>query len=187
MLNKDYKLGSKWKIFLFFPLAFIAFFIASCTEKEASDEAIETTEEVAKKAAESQVFMVVEEMPTFKGEEASEFRMYIARNLMYPKEAKEQGVTGKIFIKFIVTKDGSIKVPDQETLSQIEGKAMEEVVVVTYRTLKEEDTAPDEKYVNLLREEVIRVVSSSPAWEPGKQRGKAVDVMYTFPVTFKLQ
>ncbi len=150
-------------------------------------EAIETTEEVAKKAAESQVFYVVEEMPTFQGEEAHEFRMYIAKNLKYPEEAKENGVTGKIFIKFIVTKDGTVKVPDQETLSKIEGKEMDEVVVVTYRTLENEDATPDEKYIDLLREEVIRVVTSSPAWEPGKQRGQAVEVMYTFPVSFALQ
>jgi hypothetical protein len=39
----------------------------------------------------------------------------------------------------------------------------------------------------MLKEEAIRVISSSPDWEPGKQRGKAVNVMFTFPITFALQ
>jgi DNA repair photolyase len=187
MLNKNYKLGSKWKLSLLLPLSVIAFFIVSCTDKDAPIEAIDPAEEIAAQAAEQQVFNVVEEMPTFNGEEAIEFRKHIARNLKYPPEAAEQGVTGKIFIKFIVTREGKVEVPDQEKIAQIEGKPIDEVVVTAYRKIQEDVEEPDEKYIQMLKDEVKRVVLTSPDWKPGKQRGIAVDVIFTFPVTFALQ
>jgi len=63
----------------------------------------------------------------------------------------------------------------------------DEVVVVAYRTLNEDDPMPDEKYIRMLKEEVIRVISGSPDWEPGKQRGIPVNVLFTFPVNFVMQ
>jgi hypothetical protein len=78
-------------------------------------------------------------------------------------------------------------IPDQESLAKIEGKPLDEVVVVSFRSLEEDAEMPDEKYIELLKQEVIRVVSSSPDWEPGRQRGQAVNVIYTFPVNFVLQ
>lgn len=188
MLNKNYKLGSRWKLALLLPLSVIAFFIVSCTDKDAPIEAIEPAEELVAEAPEMEVFYVVEEMPTFNGgDAATEFRMYITRNLIYPDEAKEAGATGRIIIKFIVDKEGKVLIPDQETIANIEGKPLDEVVVVTYRKIGEAAEAPAEKYIEMLKEEVIRVVSSSPAWEPGKQGGKAVNVQYTFPVNFVMQ
>lgn len=192
MLNKNYKLGSRWKLALLLPLTVITVFIVSCTDKDAPINPIEPADEIAADKASAEiapedVFMVVEEMPTFNGGEPTEFRRYIAQNLLYPKEAIEQGVTGRIIIQFIVTKEGKVRVPDQETLSKVQGKSLDEVFVVAYRTLKEDDPQPDEKYIKLLQEEVIRVVTSSPDWEPGKQRGQAVNVMFTFPVNFALQ
>lgn len=187
MLNKNYKLGSRWKLALLLPITVIALFIVSCTDKDTPIAQIEPAEEVTAEAPEMEVFSVVEEMPTFNGGEADEFRMYIARNLKYPQEAISQGVTGKIIIKFIVTKEGKVEIPDQETMAKIEGKPMGEVVVAAYRKINEDAEDPDEKYIEMLKEEVKRVVSSSPDWTPGKQRGTAVNVMFTFPVTFALQ
>ena len=187
MLNKNYKLGSRWKLALLLPLTVIAFFVVSCTDKDAPIDAIEPVEEIADKAPEMQVFNVVEEMPTFNGEESSEFRKHIARNLQYPPEAVEHGVTGKIFIKFIVDKEGKVVVPDQETIAKIEGKPIDEVVVAAYRKISDDVEEPEEKYIQMLKDEVKRVVLTSPDWTPGKQRGKAVDVIFTFPVTFALQ
>ncbi len=184
MLNKNYKLGSSWKIAMLIPFAAIAFFFVSCTEKDVSAEDLKTEEP---SVAEMEVFYVVDEMPTFNGGEPIDFRMHIARNLKYPKEAIEAGAVGKIFIKFIVNKEGKVIVPDQETVAKIEGKPLDEVVVAAYRTLEENDPAPDEKYINMLKEEVTRVVSESPDWTPGKKGGKNVNVIFTFPVTFALQ
>lgn len=193
MLNRDYKLGSRWKIAMLLPLTIIAFFIVSCTDKEAAIAEIDAVEEISADAAEStavtesEVFYIVEEMPTFNGGEPIEFRKYIARNLKYPREAIDNGVTGKIFIKFFVTKEGKVMVPDQETLAKAEAKSIDEVVVVAYRTVEKDAELPDEKYIQLLKDEAVRVVSGSPDWTPGKQGGKAVKVMFTFPITFALQ
>ncbi len=187
MLNKNYKLGSRWKLALLLPLSLIAFFIVSCTDKDASIQDIDADEEIVTQAPEMEVFQVVEEMPTFNGEEANEFRRFIATNLKYPSEAVEAGVTGKILIKFIVDKEGKVIIPDQKTIAKIEGKPMDEVVVASYRKIADDTEDPEERYIEMLKAEVVRVVSSSPDWVPGKQRGKAVDVIFTFPVSFVLQ
>jgi hypothetical protein len=187
MLNKNYKLGSRWKLALLLPLTAIAFIVVSCTDKEAPSKDIETTEEIVAEAPEMEVFTVVEEMPTFNGEEAIEFRRFIAQNLIYPAEAKEAGATGRIIITFIVDKEGKVVIPEKESLAEIQGKSIDEVVVVSYGKVNEDAQEPEEKYIQMLKDEVKRVVLSSPDWSPGKQRGKAVNVMFTFPVNFVLQ
>ena len=187
MLNKNYKLGSRWKLALLIPLTALAFFVVSCTNRDAPIKDIDPAEEITAKAPEMEVFTVVEEMPTFNGEEALEFRRYIAQNLIYPPEASEAGATGRIIITFIVDKEGKVVIPEEEALAQIEGKSIDEVVVVSYRKVNEGAEEPEEKYIQMLKDEVKRVVLSSPAWTPGKQRGKAVNVMFTFPVNFVLQ
>jgi hypothetical protein len=187
MLNKDYKLGSRWKLFLIFPLVFVAFLIVSCTEKDATLLADDAS---LKKSAstEHQIYTEVDVMPTFQGEEVNEFRRFIAKNLIYPEEAKENGVTGKIFVKFVVRSDGKVVIPDVNELPpSLDGKEMGEVVVVAYRPNSEEAPVPDEKYIELLKKEAIRVITSSPDWEPGKVDGKPVDIMFTFPINFALQ
>jgi hypothetical protein len=110
MLNKNYKMGSRWKLFLLVPLTIIAFFFVACTEKETAindDTAYEIEEmptpnaEVTatmeqKALEEEEVFYVVENMPTFKGDDKyMEFRKYIASNLRYPPEAIEAGLPAK--------------------------------------------------------------------------------------------
>lgn len=194
MLNRNYKLGSRWKLFLLVPLTLIAFFFVACTEKDNPETEIDAIEEASPELAESsdvtesEVFYIVEKMPVFKGDDThKEFRMYIAQNLKYPAEAIENGVTGKIFVKFIVTKEGKVVIPDKESLSKVEAKSIDEVVVAAYRTLQDDAETPDEKYIQLLRDEAARVVASSPDWEPGSQRGQKVNVMFTFPISFSLQ
>lgn len=188
MLNKNYKLGSRWKLALLIPLSITAFIVVSCTEKDAPLNNMEALEEQVAEAPEMEVFMVVEDMPTFNGgDAASEFRKYIAQNLKYPPEAAEAGATGRIIITFIVDKEGKVLVPDEETLAKIEGKPLGEVVVAAYRKVSEDAEEPEEKYIQMFKDEVKRVVLSSPDWTPGKQRGTAVNIMFTFPVNFILQ
>jgi protein TonB len=108
---------------------------------------------------EEEVFYIVEDMPTFNGgDPATEFRKYIAQNLQYPEIAAENGVSGRVIVQFAVNKTGSV------------------VDAVVVRSV---DPALDK--------EAIRVVMSSPKWTPGKQRGKAVKVLFTFPINFVLQ
>lgn len=108
---------------------------------------------------EEQTFYIVEDMPTFNGgEPAVEFRKYIGANLRYPEIAAENGISGRVIVQFAVNS---------------KGKVVDAVVVASV------DPALDK--------EAIRVVMSSPPWTPGKQRGKPVKVLFTFPINFVLQ
>ena len=108
---------------------------------------------------EEQVFYIVEDMPTFNGgDPAIEFRKYIAQNLRYPEIAAENGISGRVIVQFAVNSSG---------------KVVDAVVVAGV------DPALDK--------EALRVVNASPPWTPGRQRGKAVKVLFTFPINFVLQ
>lgn len=108
---------------------------------------------------EEEVFYIVEDMPTFNGgDPATEFRKYIAQNLRYPEIAAENGISGRVIVQFAVNRTGQV------------------VDAVVVRSV---DPALDK--------EAIRVVMSSPKWVPGRQRGKPVKVLFTFPINFVLQ
>ena len=106
---------------------------------------------------EQQIFQVVEEMPEFPGGMA-ECLKFLAKNIKYPTIAQENGVQGRVIVQFVVNQDGSIVDP------------------VVVRSV--------DPYLD---KEALRVIQMMPKWKPGKQRGKAVRVKYTVPVTFKLQ
>ncbi|MFO7934844.1 MAG: hypothetical protein R6U78_12280 [Bacteroidales bacterium] len=187
MLNRNDRMGSSWKLAMIFPIVLITFILASCTEKDVNSE---LENETVKKSTitESKIYQQVDEMPTFQGGELIEFRKFIAKNIIYPREAKENNVTGKIFVVFVVRDDGKVVIPDPEELPPPpEKNNIDEVVVAAYRPLDKEAPMPDEKYIELLKNEAVRVVTSSPNWEPGKIKGKPVNVMFTFPINFVLQ
>ena len=104
-----------------------------------------------------QVFTVVEKMPSFPGGDA-ELLKYIASNIKYPKESQDNGEQGRVICSFIVGRDGSVNNP--EVLRGV---------------------------TPLLNEEAVRVINTMPRWNPGMQRGKAVAVKYTVPITFRLK
>jgi hypothetical protein len=183
MLNKDYKLGSRWKLTLIFPLICIAFIAISCSDKEPA----QTKDALKSAEIKNKIYFEVDEMPTMNGEDpVMFFREYIAKNVTYPEKAKENSITGKIFVKFVVRKDGTIEIPTPEEIAAAEGIPIDEVVVVGYRPIDEKSPAAADEYIDLLKEEAIRVVTGSPKWEPGKVDGKPVDVMFTFPINFVL-
>lgn len=103
------------------------------------------------------VYTVAEQPPEFPGGTDSMMK-YIFRNLEYPPEAKEAGIQGRVVIRFVVNKDG--------TLSDIY------VVKSPHKSL---ETA------------AINVVKGMPKWKPGKQNGKTVRVQYMLPITFRLE
>lgn len=107
---------------------------------------------------EEEIFFIVEDMPRFNGKDNNEFRKYIGENLRYPVIAAENGITGTVYIQFVVNKNGQ---------------------VTNIEVVRGVDPALDN--------EAIRVISSSPGWTPGKQRGKPVNVCFTFPIRFILQ
>ncbi len=103
-------------------------------------------------------FQLVEVKPKFQGGDANTFSQWVGQHLVYPEIAKENGVSGRVMLEFTVGPDGS---------------------VTNVRVLRGLDPTLDA--------EAVRVVSSSPKWEPGRQRDRAVKVTYTFPVIFQLR
>jgi len=101
-------------------------------------------------------FMVVENMPEFPGGDLGLMK-YIQKNVKYPAIAKEYNITGKVYVSFIVDKSGS---------------------VTNVKIVRGVDKNLDA--------EALRVVKSLPKYKPGKQRGKAVRVMFTIPINFTL-
>lgn len=99
-----------------------------------------------------EIFMVVEEQPTLDG-----LYEFLSSHIKYPEEAKELGIQGKVFVTFVVEKDGSIT--EVKVLRGIGGGC---------------------------DEEAVRVVKSMPKWNPGKQRGTPVRVQFNIPVKFTL-
>ena len=183
MLNATYKRGSRWKIAILLPIAILAFIMIACADQE-KNETGSSSQAESTVVSEDELFYIVEEMPQFQGGDPDGFRKFIAENVRYPEEAAKNGVSGRVFVQFIVRKDGKVVIPGLEDL---EGKSLDEVVVVGYRPINESDPLPEEKYIELLKKEAVRVVSSSPDWEPGRQKGKAVNVLFTFPISFVLQ
>lgn len=104
-----------------------------------------------------EVFMVVENMPEFPGGTA-ELMKFLAQNIKYPVEAQQKGEQGRVIVQFVVGKDGK--------LSDIEVKR---------------SISPT------LDAEAIRVIKAMPDWKPGTQRGQAVAVKYTIPISFSLE
>ncbi|WP_421919649.1 energy transducer TonB [Marinifilum sp.] len=114
---------------------------------------------------EAQIFVVVEEMPIFrpdicKSRKEGDIELYrhIYKSIKYPIIAQENGITGRVFVKFVVGKDGGIY--DVEILRGVDPS---------------------------LDKEAIRVIQNLPNFSPGKQRGKPVKVAYTSVIKFVLQ
>ena len=123
-------------------------------------EIMDYVEEVEEEVVEEEAipFQLVEVKPTFQGGDANNFSKWVAQHLQYPEIAKENGVQGRVTLQFTVNTDGSVS--DVKVLRGVDSS---------------------------LDAEAIRVVSSSPKWEPGRQRDRAVKVTYTFPVIFQLR
>ena len=98
-----------------------------------------------------------ETMPSFKGG-LSEFYKFVGSKLKYPAQARRIGIEGKVFVQFVVDKDGS----------------MSDIKVV-----KGIGAGCDE--------EVLRILGMCPPWNPGLQGARPVRVRMILPVTFKLQ
>ena len=125
--------------------------------EEIEGEMPEIFPEVGEVEGESDVYQIVEQMPEFPGGVAELFH-YISKNIHYPQKAREKGIQGRVFIGFIVEKDGSLS---------------------DFKVLRGIGHGCDE--------EALRVVQSMPKWKPGMQRDKAVRVSYQIPINFKLE
>ena len=103
-----------------------------------------------------EVFVTADKMPAFPGGEAA-LRESVYKNLKYPASAKENGIEGKVFVKFIVTKDGSV------------------ANVTVTRSVDQS-----------LDNEAVRIVKLLPKFQPGMKDGKTVNVWYSMPISFQM-
>lgn len=117
----------------------------------------ETAQEPAAEGGSEQVFTVVEDMPQFPGGNKA-LTKYLTESVRYPKIAYDHGIQGRVVCSFIINTDGTVS----------------DIVIA-----RGVDPSLDR--------EAVRVISESPNWTPGKQRGREVRVKYTLPVTFRLE
>jgi protein TonB len=116
-----------------------------------------TLVEIPKIEEESEeIFIVVEENAEPKGGYAA-FYKFVSDNIKYPAPARRMNIEGKVFVEFVVGKDG--KISDVKAVKGIGGGC---------------------------DEEAVRIVTMAPPWNPGKQRGKPVRQRMVLPITFKL-
>ena len=113
-------------------------------------------QEEKKVSVDDEVFVVVEEQAEFPGGMDSMYA-YIVKNLKYPELAKEKGIQGRVFVQFVIEKDGSIS--NVKILRGIGGGC---------------------------DEAAVEMVKNMPKWKPGKQRGKPVRFQFTLPIKFEL-
>jgi protein TonB len=108
--------------------------------------------------ADNQVYEAsgVDQFPEFEGGMAA-WAKFIQRNLRYPPRAEEEGVSGKVFLSFVIERDGSVT---DVTLLKGIGAGCDE--------------------------EAMRVIKKSPKWKPGKQQNNPVRVRYTMPLSFTI-
>lgn len=104
----------------------------------------------------NQIYIMVEEMPEFPGG-ILELRKWIKSNMKYPETARKNKITGKVYIGFVINKEGKVE----------GGKVLRSVDP-------------------LLDSEALRVINNMPKWKPGKQKGKPVKVSFSFPIKFYL-
>jgi len=102
------------------------------------------------------VYQIAEEMPEFPGG-VEALMDFVGKNVKYPEEAKEKEISGRVFVSFVIEKDGSVS--NVKVLRGIGGGC---------------------------DEEAVRVIKAMPKWTPGKQKGKPVRVNYQIPINFKL-
>jgi len=117
---------------------------------------LEQHREIAEDTSDRTVHTVVEQMPEFPGGTA-ELLKYLSQNIKYPPAAAENGISGRVMLKFVINRNGEVG----------------QITVIS-------GVDP------LLDREAVRVVQSMPKWIPGKQNGKSVNVFYTVPVVFRL-
>ena len=138
---------------------------AHASETEKVTSAVKNTAEIGEKVVESsdpkkvftgKVYDLVDEMPSFPGG-LEELYKWIDNNVQYPAVARENGIEGRVILKFIVEKDGSLS--DSTVIHSVHP---------------------------MVDREALRLVGQMPKWNPGKRAGVPVRVRYCLPIKFKL-
>lgn len=124
---------------------------------QAMTEAVVVKEPEPEPVKEEEIFIAVQQMPEFPGGQAALMK-WLSNNVRYPQIALDNGISGRVVVKFVVEKDGSVG---------------------SVQVVKGVDKDLDK--------EAMRVVRAMPKWQPGKNNGQAVRCYYNLPVTFRIQ
>lgn len=137
------------------PILILICLIFSIFTKAQTDSSFTHSRDSLKNLKHDAIYSIVEQMPDFPGgqEKLNKFLLQIK----YPRAARKKGVSGKVYVTFVVNSDGKIK-----NVKILRGLGYG------------------------LDEEVLRVVNKMPDWIPGKQNGKEVSVQFNLPVNFNL-
>ena len=125
----------------------------SCEDSDCEESEYDSSDDMSSEDADK-IYTIAEQMPSFKGN----VNAWLSSHLQYPAVAAENGIQGRVIVKFVVESDGN--------LSQAQ-------------VVRGVDPSLDR--------EALRVVNSMPAWNPGMNHGKPANVWFTLPITFKLQ
>ena len=136
-------------------LLFIQLVLALSMFSLFAQESIDSSQQ--KNSTSNMVFVVVEEMPTFRGGDVNNFREWVQERVTYPKELRENKVEGKVFVMFVIEPDGSVS--NAQVMRGVHP---------------------------LLDEEAVKVIKSSPLWKPGLQREVPVRVRFSITVEYLL-
>ncbi len=122
------------------------------TRSDMTKDIADTLKEVTKE----KVYDICEQMPSFPGG-TNALNAYLAKNVVYPEDAQKKGIQGRVLVKFVVRKDGSIS---------------------NAQVAKNVDPTLDQ--------EALRVVMGMPKWKPGRNNGELVSCRYVLPLVFRL-
>ncbi len=155
---------AKYKVLIAIPVIMAMVIFVACSKELAKIEPAKNIDgidnELRKKTMaiteKDTVFFIVENMPQFPGKELG-LKKHIAQNVIYPEEARKNGIEGKVYVRFVVTKAGAV---DHVTIAR--------------------------GIDSLLNNEALRVVKTLPKWIPAEQNGEKVNVWYTVPINFSL-
>lgn len=159
MMNKTKSRFGAWKVLAVVPLMAVLL-VAGCKPAQAAgDDSVAAAAAVGNDmevGVTDSVYTVVEVDPEFPGGYEGLYK-YLAESIVYPEQAKKEGIKGRVIVRFVVEKDGTVS--HAEVLRGIGGGC---------------------------DEEVLRIVNAMPKWKPGRVKGEAVRVQYNLPVTFSL-
>jgi TonB family protein len=159
MMNKTKSRFGAWKMLAALPVAALLM-VVGCKPAvtENPDTSVEAYASIHDMPADTtDTYLMVEAEPEFPGGMEALMK-YLSENIKYPEQAKKDKIQGKVYISFVVEKDGSVA--GAKVLRGIGGGC---------------------------DEEALRVVNAMPKWTPGKQRNTPVRVQFNLPVAFKLQ
>ncbi len=148
MITKNKSPKAAIKLIAILPILLISVYLISCgSNKKITKE----------KDNDDTIFIIVEQMPQFPGGNDG-LRKFLASTVRYPIEAQLKKIQGRVFVSFVVEKDGFIS---------------------NVKVSRATNT--------ILDKEAVRVVQRMPKWSPGLQKQKPVRVKYTIPINFKLR